>query len=99
MALAETADRGVAGHRADGRKAVRHQRGAGAHSRRGTCGLATGVAATDDDYIEGCARGGHARSSILGPLQPEVRFWSRPMFHVKHACFSPIRTFVSRETS
>ena len=52
MALAEAADRGIAGHRADGRKAMGHQRRPGAHARRRARGLAAGVAAADDDNVE-----------------------------------------------
>ena len=53
MALAEPADRRVAGHRADGREPVRDQRGARAHARGRGRGLAAGVAAADHDDIEG----------------------------------------------
>ena len=56
MTLAETADGGIAGHRADGRKAVGHQRGLRAHPRSRARGLAAGVAAADDDDVEGLAR-------------------------------------------
>ena len=52
MALAETADRGIAGHRADGRKAMGHQRGLRAHPRSRARGLAAGMAAADDDDVE-----------------------------------------------
>ncbi len=52
MALAEPADRRIAGHRADGRKFVRHQRGFGAHPRGRSRGFAAGVAAADDDDVE-----------------------------------------------
>ncbi len=52
MALAETADRGIAGHRADGRKAMGHQHRARPHARRRTGGLAACVAATNDDDVE-----------------------------------------------
>ena len=52
MALAETPDRGIAGHRADGRKAMGHQRRPGAHACRRTRRLTAGVAAADDDDIE-----------------------------------------------
>ena len=52
MALAETADGGIAGHRADGRKAMGHQRRPRTHARRRARGLAAGVAAADDDDVE-----------------------------------------------
>ena len=52
MALAETADRGVAGHRADGREPVGDERGPGAQTRGRGGGLAAGVAAADHDHIE-----------------------------------------------
>ena len=52
MTLAQTADRGVAGHRADGRKAMGHQRRPRAHPRGGAGGLAAGMAAADDDDVE-----------------------------------------------
>ena len=52
MALAEPADRRIAGHRADGREFVRHQRGFGAHPRRRGRGFAAGVAAADDNDVE-----------------------------------------------
>ncbi len=52
MALAEPADRRIAGHRADGREFVRHQRGFGAHPGRRSRGFAAGVAAADDDNVE-----------------------------------------------
>ncbi len=52
MALAETPDRGIAGHHPDGRKPMGHQRRPGADARRGARGLAAGVAAADDDDVE-----------------------------------------------
>ena len=52
MALAKTPDRRIAGHRADGRKAMGHQRRLRAHARSGTGGLAASVAAADDDDVE-----------------------------------------------
>ena len=54
VALAEPADRWIAGHRADGREPVRHQRGPRTHARGRGRGLAAGVAAADDDNVEGC---------------------------------------------
>ena len=52
MALAEPADRGIAGHRPDGREAVGDQRRLRAHARGGARGFAAGVAAADDDDVE-----------------------------------------------
>ena len=52
MALAEPADRRVAGHRADSREPMRDQRGARAHARRRGRGLAAGVPAADHDDVE-----------------------------------------------
>ena len=52
MALAEPTDRRIAGHRADGRKAMGHQRRLGAHARGGARGFAAGVASADDDNVE-----------------------------------------------
>ena len=52
MTLAKTSDRGIAGHRADGRKAMGHQRGLCAHPRSGAGGLAASVASSDDDDVE-----------------------------------------------
>ena len=52
MALAEPADRGIAGHRADGREAVRDQRRSRAHARGRRRRLAAGVAAADHDDVE-----------------------------------------------
>ena len=53
MALAEPADRRIAGHRADGREPVRDQRRARAHARSRSRSLAAGMAAADHDDIEG----------------------------------------------
>ncbi len=58
MALAEPADRRIAGHRPDGRKPVRNQRRTRTHARGRGRGLAAGMAAADHDDIEGI----HARS-------------------------------------
>jgi len=52
MALAESADRGIAGHRADGGKAMGHQRGPGAHARGSGRGFAASVTSTDDNDVE-----------------------------------------------
>ena len=52
MALAETADRGIAGHGADGRKTMGHQRRLRAHAGSRARGLAAGMAAADHDDVE-----------------------------------------------
>ena len=52
MALAEPADGRIAGHLADGGKAVRHQRRARAHAGRGSRSLAAGMAAADNDDVK-----------------------------------------------
>ena len=54
MALAEPADGRVAGHLADGGEAVRDQRRARAHAGSRRRGLAAGMAAADNDDVEGC---------------------------------------------
>ena len=52
MALAEAADRRIAGHRADRRRAVGQQRGPGAHPGGRGRGLAARMAAADHDDVE-----------------------------------------------
>ena len=52
MALAEPPDRGIAGHRPDGRKPMCYQRRPGAHARGRARGFAAGVTSADDDYVE-----------------------------------------------
>jgi hypothetical protein len=52
MALAEPTDGRIAGHLADGGKAVRHQRRARAHAGRGGRSLAAGMAAADNDDVK-----------------------------------------------
>ena len=64
MTLAKTADGGIARHRADGRKAMGDEGGPGAHPRRGARGFAAGMAAADDDNVEGIRSGNHAGTSI-----------------------------------
>jgi hypothetical protein len=58
VALADAADRGVAGHLADRGEALREQQGARAHPRRRRRGLAAGMPAADDDDVED-GFGGH----------------------------------------
>ena len=67
MALAEPADRRIAGHRADGREPVRDQRGRRAHARSRGRGLAAGVPAADHDDVESCV---HRRSFYRRPGSP-----------------------------
>ena len=61
VALAQPADRGVAGHLADGFEPVGQQQRAGAHPRRRGRGLAAGVAAADHDHVVGVHLGDIAR--------------------------------------
>src|ERR1700742_1405304 len=98
MALAETADRGVAGHRPDGRKAVRHEGSSSTHPRGGARGLATRVATADDDHVERCEGCVHARSSILRLQKLKDGFWALGVFHVKQLGTGRQGQFVSRET-
>ncbi len=55
MALAETANRRIAAHRADGGKTMRHQRGLRAHAGTGGGGFTAGMTAANDDNVESCA--------------------------------------------
>jgi hypothetical protein len=52
MALSETTDRGIAGHRTNGRELVSHQRGPGAHPSGGSGSFTAGVSATDNEDVE-----------------------------------------------
>jgi len=52
MALTQTADSGVAGHRADGRKAMGQQRGPRTHPRSRAGRFAAGMAAANDDDVK-----------------------------------------------
>ncbi|MGY4283243.1 hypothetical protein ACVWXO_002463 [Bradyrhizobium sp. LM2.7] len=61
MALAETANGGIAGHGADGREPMRHQSRRRAHPGRRSRSLTAGVAAADHDDVEVrslCTHGG-----------------------------------------
>ena len=69
MALAEPADGRIAGHLADGREAVGDQRRARAHARGRGRGLAAGMAAADDDDIEGLG----IRALFMGPVPNAFR--------------------------
>ena len=63
MTLAEAADRRIAGHGADASEALRDERGAGAHARRGRSGFAAGVPAANHNDIEHCAHRKPAKSA------------------------------------
>src|SRR6188508_2938906 len=77
MALAETADGRIAGHRSDGCEPMGHQRGLRTHPRSRARGLTAGVAATDNDDVEGVGLGGHAATSISELENAEARIlWS-----------------------
>src|SRR6185312_4266681 len=78
----ETTDGGIAGHRADGREPMGDQGRLRAHPRSRGRGFAAGVAATDNDDVEGVRLGNHAATSIpelenaeariSGPLDPRL---------------------------
>jgi hypothetical protein len=63
MALAETSDRRIAGHGADGREAVGHKRGFRTHPGGRARGLTAGVAAANDNDVERVPRN-HGGTSI-----------------------------------
>src|ERR1700684_4607111 len=63
MALAEAADRRIAGHRADAGKALREERGARAYARYGRRGFAAGVPAANDNDIEPSVHRNPAKSA------------------------------------
>ncbi len=73
MALAQTTDGRVAGHRADGRETMGHQGSLRAHPRSRARGLAAGVAATDNDDVEGVGLESHAATSISELENAEAR--------------------------
>jgi hypothetical protein len=54
MSLAEPADRGIAGHRADRGKPMGHERRPRPHSRSRRRGFAAGMATPDHDDVERC---------------------------------------------
>ena len=72
MALADAADRGIAGHLAERLDVVGQQQRARAHARGGQRGLGAGVAAADDDdvvAVEGRVAGaGSIRALSRGAL-------------------------------
>jgi hypothetical protein len=52
MTLAETADRRVTGHGADGREAMGDQRGSGSDPRSCARGFTAGMASADDNDVK-----------------------------------------------
>ena len=56
VALADAADRGVAGHRPEGFNIVSEQQGLLAHARRRERRFGAGMAAANDDYVEFCRK-------------------------------------------
>src|ERR1017187_1977549 len=64
MALADAADRGVAGHLADMIEVKREHQGARTHPGRGERGLDTGVAGADDDDVVV-----HCESAIMARMR------------------------------
>ncbi|CCD96471.1 hypothetical protein BRAO375_600043 [Bradyrhizobium sp. ORS 375] len=87
--FAQTADRGIAGHRADGRELVRDESRPSAHARGYGGGFTAGVATANDDDVVGCQVLGHV--SYLA-----VDGNARKTFHVKQK--DGQRQRVSRET-
>mgnify|MGYP003693733235 CR=1 FL=1 len=91
MAFAETADGGIAGHGADGRKTMGHQRRPRAHAGSRARGFAAGMAAADDDDVEwiwpakswrdfyrGVTKPGRKKLSRRHPVSRETAVPSRP---------------------
>ena len=78
MALAHPADRRIARHLAKIVRAKGQQRHARAAARRGTSRLASGMTATNDQYVE-----------HRPPIQARARRVQRSMFHVKRAGYLP----------
>src|ERR1019366_5930499 len=64
MALADAADRGVAGHLADMIEVQREHQGARTHPGRGERGFDTGVAGADDDDVVV-----HCESAIMARMR------------------------------
>ncbi len=77
MALAETADGGVAGHLADGVGPVGHQQGRGAHARGRRRSLGAGMAAADDDDVVCRMLFAHGRDTLPGPFGLSKQFAAR----------------------
>ena len=91
MALAEPADRRIAGHRADGREAMGHQRGLRAHAGGRGRGFAAGVAAADHDDVEAI--------SMAQGLEYAAAFSRADRSRSKSVLSRETRTIVSRETA
>ncbi|MGY4449064.1 hypothetical protein ACVWZR_003724 [Bradyrhizobium sp. i1.3.1] len=72
MALAEAADGGVAGHRADRGETVRHQSGRRTHPGGSSRGFTAGMAAANHDDVETLSLCSHGRTSISEVEKPEV---------------------------
>ena len=81
MALAEAADRGIAGHCADRREGMGDEGGLRAHAGGSRRRLAAGMTAADHDYVKGTA-------SIVPPSL--IRNILK-MFHVKHDLSDQVR--------
>ncbi len=96
MALAETADGGVAGHLADGGEAVGDQRRARAHAGRGRSRLAAGMAAADDDDVEDAASRLASERVFMAPHLMASRL-QRPLFHVNQTGLLAARSFADAE--
>ena len=75
VALAETSDRRIAGHRSNSRKSVGHQRRLSTHPCSRARGLAPGVATSDNNDVE--RAGNHAGPFITRRRRPEVTSWQR----------------------
>ena len=88
MALAKAADRGIAGHRADGRKTVRHQGRTGAHPRSRARSLAAGVAAADDDHVERFSALRSCRDFYRGDGKSRKQNLRGVDVRVKRGCFT-----------
>src|ERR1700712_719071 len=71
MALAEAADRRIAGHRAHGGEAMRHQHGLRAHAPGDGSSFAPCMAPTDNDDVERLLHGVHAWTFIAERQNPE----------------------------
>jgi hypothetical protein len=66
MTLANTANRRIAAHLAEGFDVVSQQQRRIAHARRSQRGFRAGMTAANDDYVKFCGkkhRGSHARST------------------------------------
>ena len=64
VALAQPADRRIAGHFADGVDAMGDEQGPGAHARGNGRGFRAGMAAADHDHVEGVSTRCHGRETL-----------------------------------